>query len=154
MSPGERLAREHLVGGRFQAGLDSGHWRVIGELVWPNIVIAVGAAPRPGAPNEFALRFDLSDYPTRAPTSTPWDLETDSKLLADKRPKGERVGMAFRTNWQGGIALYVPYDRVALEGHPNWGTEFPRLLWDPTKKITFYLIKVHELLTDDDYTGV
>jgi hypothetical protein len=154
MSPAERLVREHLAGGRFQAGADAGHWRIIEELNWPNIVIAVRAAPRENGPEEFALLFDLTDYPTRAPTATPWDLETGAKLAEGRRPKGYRVGHAFRTNWEGGRALYVPYDRVALEGHPAWRADCPGFVWDASKKLTFYLIKVHELLNDEDYEGV
>lgn len=154
MSPAERLAREHLAGGRFQAGLDAGDWRIVEELEWPHVVIAVRAAARPNGSEEFALRFDLTDYPTRAPTAMPWDVEAGVKLGPERRPKGDRVGMAFRVNWEGGVALYVPYDRVALESHPAWRTQYPRLVWDPTKKITFYLIKVHELLNDEDYQGV
>jgi hypothetical protein len=154
MSPAERLAREHLAGARFRSGVDAGHWRVVEELHWPHVVIAVRAAQRPGGPAEFALRFDLTDYPTRAPTAMPWDVQAGVKLAPEKRPKGDRVGLAFRVNWEGGKALYVPYDRVALESHSPWRTQYPRLVWDPTKKITFYLIKVHELLNDEDYQGV
>jgi hypothetical protein len=154
ISPAERVAREHLAGGRFEAGVDAGHWRIVDELHWPNLVIAVRAAARANGPEEFALQFDLTDYPTRAPTAMPWDVEGRLKLSLERRPKGHRVGMAFRMDWEGGKALYVPYDRVALESHPAWRTQYPRLVWDPTKKITFYLVKVHELINDEDYEGV
>jgi hypothetical protein len=153
-SPSEKLLREHLAGGRLRAGIDSGHWRIASELDWPHLVIAVSAASRDSGPGEFALRFDLDNYPTRAPTATPWDIETNTQLAAAKRPKGHRVGMAFRADWEGGRALYVPYDRVALESHQAWLTQYPRYVWDTTKNIAFYLRNVHELLNDDDYQGV
>jgi hypothetical protein len=153
-SPSEKLIRQHLAGGRFRAGVDRGDWRIVNELDWPQLVIAIRAAPRASGPVEFALRFDLSDYPTRAPTAAPWDLETNTQLAAAKRPKGHRVGMAFRADWEGGRALYVPYDRVALESHPAWATQYARYAWNPTKNITFYLRNVHELLNDDDYQGI
>jgi hypothetical protein len=154
ISPSERLVRGHLAGGRFQMGVDRGEWRIVEDRPWPHLLIAVSAAPRGSAPNEFVLLFDLTDYPTRAPTATPWDLEREAKLEEARRPKGYRVGMAFRMNWEGGRALYVPYDRVALESHPDWKTQFPTLVWTPTKTINFYLRNVHELLHDDDYEGI
>ena len=153
-SPSERLLEEHLAGGRFRVGVDRGQWRIVGELEWPNILIAVSAAPRERGPAEFVLRFDLTDYPTRAPTATPWDLGANVLLAQAQRPKGERVGRAFRADWEGGRALYTPYDRVALDSHPNWRTQYPRYVWDPAKTIAFYLRNVHELLNDDDYQGV
>jgi hypothetical protein len=154
VSPSETLLREHLAGGRFRAAVDCGRWRIVRELDWPYLVIAVAAAPRDTGPLEFLLRFDLDEYPTRAPTAMPWDLETNTQLAAAKRPKGHRVGMAFRPDWEGGRALYTPYDRVALEGHPAWLSQYPRYAWDPTKDITFFLRNVHELLNDDDYQGI
>jgi hypothetical protein len=154
ISPSERLFREHIAGGRFQTGIDRGEWRIVEERGWPHVVIAVSAAEQANGPSEFNLLFDLTDYPTRAPTGMPWDLESNARLSEDKRPKGHRVGMAFRVNWESGRALYVPYDRVALEGHPDWKRQFPTLCWEPTKTITFYLRNVHELLNDDDYVGL
>jgi hypothetical protein len=154
LTPNERLFREHVAGGRFQTGIDRDEWRIVEERGWPNLIIAVSASNRPSGPDEFFFFFDLTDYPTRAPTAMPWDPETNAKLVETNRPKGERVGLAFRMNWEGGRALYVPYDRVALESHGDWKTQFPRLSWDPTKTITFFLRNVHELLNDDDYQGV
>jgi hypothetical protein len=153
ISPSERLFREHVAGGRFQTGIDRGEWRIVEERGWPYVIIAVRAAVRLNSPSEFHLLFDLTDYPTRAPTGMPWDPDANARTGEDKRPKGDRAGLAFRTNWEGGRALYVPYDRVALEGHPDWKRLHPTLAWDPTKTITFYLRNVYELLNDDDYLG-
>jgi hypothetical protein len=150
--PDERAFRAHVVGARFRIGVDRGDWRLL-EIDWPHAVIAISAAERDNGPYEFILRFELSGYPTSTPTATPWDLETDALLAPDKRPKGARVGMAFRSDWEGGCALYVPYDRVGIDSHPGWRAQYPRYLWDPTKDITFYLRNVHELVNDEDYQG-
>jgi hypothetical protein len=99
------------------------------------------------------LRFEFTDYPVQAPTACPWDAGTDSRLAPEKRPKGERVGHVFRSDWQDGSALYAPWDRVGLAGH-DWSSTHPRFAWHPRREITFYLENVHELLNDDDYLGV
>jgi hypothetical protein len=151
--PDERVFRSHVDGARFQSGVDRGDWRLVG-IEWPHALIAISAAERENGPPEFVLIFELSGYPTSCPTSTPWDLEPDALLAPAKRPKGDRVGMAFRSDWEGGRALYVPYDRLAIDSHPDWKTRYPRHLWDATKDITFYLRNVHELLNDDDYQGI
>jgi hypothetical protein len=141
----ERVLRAHLERAEFLAGVRERRWRLI-SLEWPTAMIAVAAAARRGAPREFFFRFDLTGYPRQGPNAFPWDVETDANLAADKRPKGERVGLAFRADWQG---MYLPVDRSAISGH-NWRS----WRWDDTKEITFYLRLLYELLNDDDYTGI
>ena len=131
MSPNETLLREHLSGGAFRAAVHGGRWRVVGEIMWPNVILAVTAAAHPNGPREFALRFDMTDYAQRAPTSTPWDCEEGASLSAAKRPKGERVGHVFRTDWKDGVALYAAYDRVALEDHGDWPQKYAQTAWTP-----------------------
>jgi hypothetical protein len=103
-----------------------------------------------GAPTEYVLRFELTNYPADAPIATPWDESTNSELGAAGRPKGGRAATAFRMDWQGGAALYLPCDRTAAAGHTGWAS----WRWDSSKDITYYLRLVYELLNDEDYTGV
>lgn len=154
MPPDERVLRRHLCSARFQEGVDRGRWRIVGDIAWPVIMIAVSAAARDNAPNEFVLRFDLAGYPVSAPTATPWNLTNGGVLEPDWRPKGERVGHVFRTDWEGGRALYAPFDRVALNGHSSWKTQHPRQVWDPSKNLAWLLKILHEMLNNDDYTGI
>lgn len=153
MSPDERAARAALDSPRFLSGADAGRWR-LASLEWPIAVCAVSAAPRANAPNEYGLRIDLSGYPQHAPTAEPWCLNQGMRLPPDQRPKGERVGHAFRTDWEEGRALYVPYDRVALSGHPGWPSRHRAYVWHPERDIAFFLGCVHELLNNDDYLGI
>jgi hypothetical protein len=150
----EQVFRAHLAGARFQDGVDRGRWRLVGEIEWPHAVIAVSAAQRDGAPDEYYLRFHLSGYPAM-PTAMPWDLEKGEKLAPEKRPKGDRAEMLFRTDWNDGVALYAPYDRVAWQGHEDgWRQKHSRELWDTSKDITHILRNVHHVLNAEDYTGV
>ncbi len=154
IGPDERAFREHIAGARFLAGVTHGEWRIDAELAWPVVIFAVAAAPRKNAPCEYGLRSDLAGYPFQAPTSTPWDLERAEPLAPERRPKGHRVGHVFRSDWNGGTALYAPYDRVALDGHANWKLEHPRYAWETTRDVAWFLSVIHDLLNDDDYEGV
>jgi hypothetical protein len=142
----ERVLRAHLERAKFVAGAREGRWRLL-SLEWPVALVGVSAAERISAPREFFLRIDLSGYPRQAPNGYPWDVEADALLATDGRPKGGRVERAFRADWQG---LYLPVDRSALDGHSAWRS----WRWDDSKDLTYYLRLVHELLNDDDYTGV
>ena len=154
MAPDERALREHVASARFMDGVGRKRWRLAGEIEWPHALIAVSAAPRPNAPAEFFLRFDLAGYPVAAPTAAPWDPERGGVLAADFRPKGVRAGMMFRCDWENGRALYAPFDRVALAGHPAWPKQHPRNAWTAKRNLAWVLEYLHELLNDADYAGV
>jgi hypothetical protein len=152
MTPDELAFREHVAGAEFQAGLDAGRWRLL-SMTWPTAILAVGAGPRAESPREFFFCFDLTAYPANA-TACPIDISNGQLLPAGRRPKGEIVGHAFRTDWMEGRALYVPWDRIAIEGHPEWRTRHAGKLWSEEAGILSYLRPTHELLDSEDYEGV
>lgn len=155
MSPDEQAIRVHLDGGRFRAGVAAGRWRLV-SMTWPYVVIAVSAAERANGPVEFILRLEVAGYPHTAPTGSLWDLDSNTWLGADRRPKGPRVASVFRTdNWAGGAtAMYAAWDRIALQSHADWAQKYPLLAWNPTRELSFVLDKVHELLNAHDYLGI
>lgn len=153
MTPDERTFRAHLEEGPFRAGVEAGRWWLV-AIDWPIAFMAIRAAHRPASPDAFILKFELSNYPATGPTAAPWDPVTGTLTGADRRPKGDRVGLAFRTNWKDGQALYIPCDRQAFDGHEGWANQHPQWVWDPGKDITLYLRLASELLNDDDYLGV
>jgi hypothetical protein len=129
-------------------------WR-LGLIEWPAADIAVTAAERAGAPTEWWFRFDCTGYPQQAVTGRPWDIETKQPLPGQRWPAGRlRVPAVFRPEWKGGICLYLPCDRCAMEGHEKWRTEHPALMWSPTRGIILYLEELHALLNSSDYSGV
>ena len=154
ISPDERVFREHLTDTRFNAGFKQGRWRIVGSIEWPHVLFAVSAATRENSPDEFFFRFNLSGYPGEAPTATPWDPRTESVLAPDLRPRGERVGNVFRSDWENGQALYAPCDRVALRWHPEWRQSYAAYAWDGTKDIAWVLQFIYRLLNDADYRGI
>ena len=153
MTPDERTFRAHIEEGPFRAGVEAGRWWLI-AFEWPIAFIAIRAARRANAPDAFVLRFDMTNYPGAAPTGAPWDLVTGALMGGDRRPKGERVAMAFNAGWSGGQALYIPCDRLAIAGHDAWAGQYRQWIWEDGKDITLYLRLVSELLTDEDYVGV
>ena len=152
-TPDERVFRSHVEGGAFRLGVARGRWRLV-EISWPHAVIAVAAAPREESPDEYAFRFELTNYPSAPPTAQPWDSVRTGPLEPNHWPGGRlRVPAAFRPDWQGGQCLYLPCDRVSIAGHDAWRTQHPAMIWSPTGDIAQYLCVIHELLTSSDYTG-
>lgn len=153
MPPDERAFRAYLETPACRVGEARGRWRLIG-IEWPHAWFAVSAAERANSPDEYVLRFELHGYPHATPTATPWDVEVSDLLAPNKRPQGEHVGKVFRHDWEGGRALYAPYDRVAIDSHANWKQEHPNYLWDPDIGLVQVLRHIHDLLNGDDYLGI
>ena len=155
MPPDERVFRDHVIGARFQDGVGRGRWWMVGDIAWPVVTVAVAAAPRDNAPSEYVLRFGLTGYPESAPTATPWNAKTGEVLEEAQRPKGERVGHVFRSDLDGGTFLYAPFDRVALDRyHSDWRKQYPRQAWNAARNLAWLLQILHEMLNNDDYTGI
>ena len=154
-APDERALRSHLGSGRFLAGVEACHWRLI-SVEWPIAVLTVSAAHRVGAPAEFTFKFELNGYPNTAPTGCIWDVATSTPLAPNMRPKGSEVGLIFRTDgWAGGPnAMYAPWDRIALDTHANWLQDAPHLAWHPGRDLTFILDNLHRILHDDAFLGI
>ena len=69
-------------------------------------------------------------------------------------PRGKLIlPSVFRPEWQGGSCLYLPCDRISMNGHDVWVKQHPYRLWQPARGIICYLEQVHDLLNQDDYTG-
>ncbi len=153
--PDEDTFRAHLAEGAFQSGVDRGRWRLL-SITWPIAIIAVAAAEREGTPDEFAFRFELSNYPAQVPTARPWNPETNAPLDAAKWPNGvNRVQGAFNPGYKNGTCLYLPCDREAFDnGHQAWRTQHPEMIWTASSDITHYLRIIYDLLQSRDYKGI
>jgi hypothetical protein len=149
MAPDEKALRADLESGRFLAGEARKRWRLI-SVEWPGVLIGITA--RDG--QEFALRFDSSGYPQMPPTACLWNAERNAPLEVALWPKGGgRIAAVFNPNWKSGVALYLPCDRMAIEGHENWRNEHPAKIWNPANGISQYVEIVHELLQSRDYVA-
>lgn len=156
-APDKRCFQRHIQNGRFRLGVEDNKWRLISSNLsgWPKVVIMVRATFLDNAPAEYAFRFDLDQYPNQAPTAQPWDSDSNSPLPPDKWPRGKpnsRVAQVFRPEWNQ-TALYLPCDRLAIQGHPDWLNVHRRYLWSGDKDISFFLNILHELLTSSNYQG-
>lgn len=152
--PDRALLERDLDAPEFRCAELERRWRRVGAA-WPHVVIAIGAALRPNAPTEYALRFECTGYRHSPPTAQPWDAQANTPLPFARWPAGRLiVPSVFRPEWKGGCCLYLPCDRLSIEGHGNWTNEHPARLWNPSRGIVCYLEQVHELLNSNDYTGV
>jgi hypothetical protein len=88
-------------------------------------------------------------------TAQPWDLIANAALPSSQWPTGRAiVPSVFRPQWKNGSCLYLPCDRMSIEGHGNWHNEHPARLWNPSRGIVCYLEQLHDLLNSNDYTGI
>lgn len=148
--PDEATFIRHLQEGLFRTGAYNNRWRFLSRA-WPYVIISVRA--RDG--RDFAIRFECTNYPQTLVTGQLWDVENNTPLPTAKWPRGQgRVQLAFNPGWKGGTCLYLPCDRISIEGHENWRREHPSLLWRPEIGIVHYLRIVHNLLHSEDYEVV
>ncbi len=152
--PDRQLLEIDLAAAEFRCGEIEGRWRHVATN-WPHVLFAVSAPERPNAPGEFGFRFECSGYRQLAPTAQPWDLQSSRPLPAPHWPTGRSiVASVFRPKWKDGICLYLPCDRVAMEGHEQWRDQHPARLWQPTRGIVCYLEQIYELFNQSDYSGI
>lgn len=154
MSPDESALRAHLKTARFVSAVKGNKWRIVDDPNWPILIIAISADIRPNSPAEFFFRFDLQDYPTAAPTAILWDPINQCELPDNHRPKGTRAHNIFRTVWQDAHCLYAPFDRLAIERHKDWQKTHPEYLWNNNRTLSWLLNHLHQILNNDDYTGI
>lgn len=152
--PDRLLLEQDLAAAEFRCGEIDGRWRHIATH-WPYVVIAVSAPERPNAPREFAFRFECTGYRQIPAIGQPWDAEADGPLPKSRWPTGRSiVPSVFRPDWKKGMCLYLPCDRMAMEGHANWRNDHPSRLWQSERGIICYLEQIYELLNQGDYTGL
>jgi hypothetical protein len=134
--------------GAFLNGSLSGRWG-LDTIEWPHALIWVKA----GDDSRVLLRSELSNYPRDAPTARPWDATSNAPLAPTQWPRGHaRITAAFNPNWNAG-ALYIPCDRIAIQGHEAWRHQHPSMLWNPAAGIHRYVRVVADLLGSLDYVG-
>lgn len=154
LPPDRIMLEQDLAAPPFRCGEIEGRWRHR-ATVWPYVVITVAAPPRPKAPGEFGFRFECSGYRRLPPIGQPWDLDTSAQLPDGRWPTGPKfVSGVFRPDWKQGKCLYLPCDRMSIEGHDNWRNEHPSRLWQPERGIICYLEQIYGLLFDSDYSGI
>jgi len=146
--PDEAAFRADVAKPAFVLGQLERRWKLI-EIAWPYALVAVTAKDG----RDFVLRFELSNYPQTPPTAAPWDVNGKTTLAVGQWPRGGRVSPVFNPGWRGGTALYLPCDRLAIEGHDNWRVDMPSKIWRPDVGIVHYLEIVHELLTSRGYSA-
>jgi hypothetical protein len=154
LPPDRVLLEQDLAAPQFRCGEIEGRWRHV-ATTWPHVTIAVSAPERPRSPAKFGFRFECSGYRQIPVTGRPWDLNANAPLVAAKWPTGPvMVAAVFRPDWKQGQCLYLPCDRMSIEGHENWRNEHPSRIWQPARGIICYLEQIYELFHQSDYSGI
>lgn len=154
LPPDRLLFEQDLAAPEFRCGEIEGRWRLV-AIIWPHVIIAVAAPEKSGSPIEYGFRFECSGYRQNPVTAQPWNLATNSTLADREWPTGPVIVSAvFRPEWKQGQCLYLPCDRMSIEGHDNWRSEYPSRLWQPHRGIICYLEQIHELFYQNDYSGI
>lgn len=146
-SPSQEILASHLESADFQAGVFDGSWGIESNepaSIWPFVIIWVQSK----TDVKYYFRFDLTGYSAAAPTAIPWNPEKNTILSQNERPAwNKRVQQVFK-HW-GKQSLYLPCDRVAVQGHPNWTATHSYLIWNPHKDtIVKYLNELHQTLNN------
>jgi hypothetical protein len=153
-SPDHLLLEQDLATPEIRCGEIEERWRHI-RTSCPHVFFAVSAPQRPNGPKEFGFRFEYTGYRQTPVTAQLWDLEADAPLPHAKWPTGTYVvPSVFRKDWQQGNCLYIPCDRISIQGHTAWLNDHPSRLWQPARGIICYLEQLYELFNQGDYTGL
>jgi hypothetical protein len=154
LSLANALFDEDLAAPEFRCGEIEWRWRKVASS-WPHVIMAVSAPERPRSPAEYGFRFECSGYRQIAVSAQPWDIEGNRPLPPERWPTGPvMLSAIFRPEWKNGACLYLPCDRMSIEGHDNWRTQYPNRLWNPERGIICYLEQIYELFHQSDYSGV
>jgi len=145
--PDHRALIAELQSPRFEVGVRQGHWRII-SFEWPFLV--VGVRTRDGA--ELAFRCSCIGYPAQRPEIGLWNAERGCSLSPAERPTMTgRYSLIFRTDWESGLHIYHPMDRLAFVTHGNWLVDLRFKLWIPDRGFTQLCQELHNILTSNEY---
>ncbi|MCB0496169.1 MAG: hypothetical protein KDC79_08535 [Cyclobacteriaceae bacterium] len=144
-APEEEVLNDHLNSAEYQSGAMEESWGMIENdkrPQWPFVIFWVVAK----SGDKYFFRFDLTGYNEFAPTAILWDPSTNTPLGQSKWPNwNKRTKQVFRL-W-GKQCLYLPCDRLALEGHTDWPQKHNYLIWKAFEDtITKYLIELYQTL--------
>lgn len=154
LPPDRALLEQDLAAPAIRCGEIDGRWRHVATS-WPHVIFGVAAPPKPNAPLEYGFRFECSGYRQNPVTAQPWNIEANQPLAAALWPKGGPiVSSVVRPEWRQGQCLYLPCDRLSIEGHPDWRSQHPSRLWQPKRGLICYLEQLHDLFFESDYSGL
>lgn len=147
--PSRDVFLQHLDAADYLAGEMEGNWGTHNNEgpEWPFVIFWIKLEDG----GKIYLRFNFQDYNRLAPNSIPWDQTTNNVLDSPKWPKyNKRCSQIFRPEWRRD-ALYLPCDRIAINGHGDWPQKHPYLIWKAGDSFVKYLKEVYQALNPDSY---
>jgi hypothetical protein len=134
------LEKPEYLSGEFDS--DWGKVEIENGPQWPISIFWVRAKGN----LKYYLRFDLTNYNQEAPTAQLWDIETNLPLAQEHFPKWSKRCLQVFKIW-GNQCIYLPCDRMAINGHSDWPVLHAYLVWKSgIDSIHKYLNEVHQIL--------
>lgn len=140
----EELLNLDLEKPEYLSGVFDGDWgnEIENGPQWPISIFWVRAKDN----LKYYLRFDLTNYNQEAPTAQLWDIETNLPLAYEHFPKWSKRCLQVFKIW-GNQCIYLPCDRMAINGHTDWPVLHVNLVWkNGIDSIHKYLNEVHQIL--------
>ena len=144
-APSEEVFQEHLNSAEYLSGQMEDSWGLTENEEgpkWPFAVFWVIAKTG----KKYFFRFDLNGYNEHAPTALLWNDAANVPLEQGEWPNwNKRTQQVFRP-W-GKQCLYLPCDRMAIQGHKDWPQKHAYLVWKSYEDtIVKYLIELYQIL--------
>ena len=119
--PDRAIFEQDLAAPEFRCGEIEGRWRHVATH-WPHVIIVVSAPERPNSPG---IRVSIRMFRLSANAGNGPALGLRRQYPFAGAPVADRNGVVksvFRPEWKQGQCLYLPCDRMAIEGHDDWRT--------------------------------
>ena len=153
--PGLALLEQDLAAPEFRRGEIEGRWRRVATRLAAHDPRGRGAAAAARA-GRIRLPLRMLGLPPepRSPRSPGISPPTRRCRPTAGRPAPRSCRRSSGRAGSSGQCLYLPCDRMSIDGHDQWRSQHPSRLWQPARGIICYLEQIYELLNQSDYTGV
>ena len=142
-SPEITLLKAHLETVAFQSGIADGSWGIIQDERLTKSFVLIWILAKTG--DKYFFRFDLNGYNEQAPTAILWNNEGNIPLEQSQWPLFNKRAKQVFKKWRD--CLYIPCDRIALNAHAQWPSQYPNLRWKPFEdSIIKYVDELYHIL--------
>ena len=127
--PDRAIFEQDLAAPEFRCGEIEGRWRHVATH-WPHVIIAVSAPERAERARGIRVSIRMLGLSADAGNSPALGHRRQYPFAGARWPTGNGVVKSvFRPEWKQGQCLYLPCDRMAIEGHDDWRHQHPNRIW-------------------------
>jgi hypothetical protein len=146
--PARIRAEQDLDSIPLRAGIRQGFWR-LQSFEFPVLFMLVRAEGADGLETWYRFKFDLDQYPGRAPSCRLWEMDSDREIREENRPRKKNPDGSLEMfdpfkPWQGSH-IYRPWEQETGP-HLDAQNKHPHLAWRPDRDLSFVLEDLYERL--------